>query len=399
MDDRTQAASVWMATTPKTDYAFLSEDLTVDVVVVGAGIAGVSVAYRLKELGKRVVLVESGRIVEGSTGKTTAKVSSLHGLIYTTLTKNFTDEGARIYGEANEAAIDEIERLIKEHEIDCDFSRLDSYTYAQDESGTAKVRREAEIAERLGLPAGYTDEVPLPYPTYGAVKFSDQAQFHVRKYLLALAERIDGDGSFVFENTKALDISTDGDSPRLMTERGTITATDIVVTTHEPFYDPDDDYADLFTFWDYALGVLITQEAPPGEFFSTGSEPHSIRTQTTEDGDIVIIGGKSEAEATADSDDDAYDLVEVDYSDKLEIERVVYKWNTYDLATSDGASYIGQLSKNQAHVYVATGFNGWGMTNGVVAGMLLGDRLTGKENPWADFFDKFTREKYAKDSR
>lgn len=387
-----------MATTPKTGFAPLEGDLKVDAAVVGAGIAGVSVACRLKALGKSVALIESGRIVEESTGKTTAKVSSLHGLIYTTLVKNFTDEGARIYGEANEAAIDEIERLVAEHGIDCDFSRLDAYTYAQDESGTSKVRNEAETAERLGLPASYTEAVPLPYPTYGAVKFSDQAQFHVRKYLLALAERIDGEGSYVLENTKALDIDTDGSSPRLVTERGTVTATDIVVATHEPFYDPDGDYADLFKFWDYALGVLIAEETPPGEFFSTGAEPHSIRTQPTEDGDIVILGGKSEAEMTADSDEEAYEMVEKDYSDKFEIERVVYKWNTFDLATSDGGSYIGQLSKNEPHVYVATGFNGWGMTNGVLAGMLLGDRITGKENPWIDFFDKFTRDKYARDA-
>jgi len=396
MDKRTQAKSVWIATTPQTTYASLTKDITVDVAVVGGGIAGISVAHRLKELGKKVALVESGRIVEATTGNTTAKVSSLQGLMYTTLTKNFTDEGARIYGQANEAAIDEIESIVAKYDIDCDFSRVDAYTYAQDGAGNALVKAEAEVAKRLGLPASYTADVPLPFQTFGAVKFTNQAQFHVRKYLLALAESIDGNGSQVLENTKAVTIKHDGDSRQLVTEKGVITASDIVIATHEPFYDPGGEYADLSKFRDFALGLLINQATPQGEFFSTGDDPHSIRAQSTEDGDIIIVGGKSDAEMKAQSDDDAYNLTEKDYAQKFDINRVVYKWNTYDLATSDGASYIGRLSSNMSHVFVATGFNGWGMTNGVLASLLLGDRITDKENPWSEFFDKFSRERYSR---
>ncbi len=394
MDTMTQAASVWMATTPRTNYAPLTQDITVDTVIVGGGIAGISVAQCLKELGQRVALVESGRIVEATTGNTTAKVTSLHGLIYSTLIKNFTEEGASIYGLANEAAITRIEDLVKKHVIDCDFTRLSAYTYAQEPSDTEKVKFEAEITKKLGLPAAYTNDVPLSYPTFGAVMFNNQAQFHVRKYLLALAAIIDGDGSCILENTKALDIKADGGKRQLVTDRGIITANDIVVATHEPFYDPNGDYTDMSTFRDYALGVLLNDPAPNGEFFSTGDEPHSIRTQPTKDGDIVIIGGKSAAEMEADSIEQAYELVEKDYAGKFDIKRVVYKWNTHDLATSDGASYIGQLSRDQKHVWVATGFNGWGMTNGVLAGMILSDRITGKDNPWSDFFDRFGRQRY-----
>lgn len=394
MDNQTQAKSVWMATTPQTDYPVLDGDMSVDTVVVGGGIAGISIAYRLRELGQTVALVESDRIVEASTGKTTAKVSSLHGLVYSKLTDNFNDEGARIYGAANQAAIDEIERIIDEHDIDCDFSRLYAYTYAKTVSGTDEVKREAEVAARLGLPASYTDEVPLPYETFGAVKFTNQAQFHVRKYLLSLAQQLVGAGSHIFERTKALGVESSGDKQQLLTDRGVIVASDIVVATHEPFYDPDGDYEDLFKFRDFALGLLIEGATPNGEFFSTGAEPHSIRAQRTEEGDVIIVGGKSNAAMEADTDEEAYQLVEEEYSDKFSIKRVAYKWNTYDLATNDGASYIGRLSKDEPHVYVATGFNGWGMTNGVVASMILGDRITGRDNPWSQFFDKFTRDNY-----
>jgi glycine/D-amino acid oxidase-like deaminating enzyme len=361
--------------------------MNVDTVVVGAGIAGISVAHLLKEKGQRVALIEADRIIEGTTGNTTAKVTSLHGLKYANLLKRYGKAGAKIYGDANQAAIDKIEEIVNQYSIDCDFLRLPAYTYAQAADDREKVREEAEVAKSLGLPASYTENTPLPYETFGAVMFANQAQFHVRKYLLKLAEIIDGDGSFVFEHTKALDIRSTDDALQLITDKGVISANDIVVATHAPFYDPDKDYKDLFEFKDYALGILIDEETPRGTFFSTGKEPHSIRYQSTSDGDVIIVGGKKEA-ATP---EETFQLVKEDYSDKFTINHVAYQWFTEDFATKDGASYIGQLSRNQEHIYVATGFNGWGMTNGTVAGMILSDRITGKYNEWSDFFDKFTR--------
>lgn len=396
MNAETQATSIWIATTPTTNYPSLSGEIDVDTVVIGGGIAGISVAHLLKEKGQRVALIEANRIVEGTTGNTTAKVTSLHGLTYAKLLKRYGEAGAKIYGQANQAAIDKIEEIVTKYSIDCDFLRLPAYTYAQSAGDRGKVQAEAEAAKAVGLPASYVDTVPLPYETFGAVMFDNQAQFHVRKYLLRLAEIINGDGSFIFEHTKALDIRSTDDSCQVITDKGTMTARDIVVATHAPFYDPNGDYKDLFEFKDYALGLLIEEPTPPGEFFSTGKEPHSIRYQPTPEGDVIIVGGKSEAEMEAEDPEEAFELVADDYSNKFIIKHVAYKWFTEDFGTDDRASYIGQLSRNQEHVYVATGFNGWGMTNGVVAGMLLSDRITGKENEWSDFFDKFKREKYQK---
>lgn len=393
MDAETQATSIWIATTPTTFYPSLPGDIHVDTVVVGGGIAGISVAHLLKEKGQRVALVESERIVEGTTGNTTAKVTSLHGLKYANLLKRYGEAGAKVYGGANGAAIDKIEEIIKQYDIDCDFLRLPAYTYAQAANDREKVRTEAQVAKAIGLPASYVEDVPLPYETFGAVRFDNQAQFHVRKYLLKLAELINSDGSCVFEHTKALDIQAKGDARQLITDKGTITASDIVVATHNPFYDPDGDYKDLDEFKDYALGMLINEESPQGGFFSTGKDPHSIRYQPTSEGDVLVVG-KGEAGMEASTPEEVYQLMKEDYGKKFTIKRVAYQWFTEDFATKDGASYIGQLSRNDDHIYVATGFNGWGMTNGVVAGMILSDRITGKYNEWSDFFDKFKREDY-----
>lgn len=390
MNAKTQATSIWIATTPITSYPSLPGDISVDTVVVGGGIAGISVAHLLKEKGQRVALIEADRIVEGTTGYTTAKVTSLHGLKYANLIRRYGEAGAKIYGDANQAAIDKIEEIVKQYAIDCDFLRLPAYTYAQSSDDTEKVRAEAEAAKSLGLPASYVDDTPLPYETFGAVMFDNQAQFHVRKYLLKLAEIIDGDGSYVFEHTKALDILSDGDFRQLITDKGVVTANNIVVATHLPFYDPDENYKDLSEFRDYVLGLLIKEETPQGAFFSTGKEPDSIRYQATSEGDIIIVGGKSETE----NPEEAYRLIKEDYGKKFTIAHVAYQWFTEDFATTDGASYIGQLSRNDSHIYVATGFNGWGLTNGTVAGMILSDRITGKYNEWSNFFDKFKREEY-----
>jgi len=395
MNTEPDARSIWIATTPSTSYPSLGHDIEVDTVVVGGGIAGISIAHMLKESGQTVALIEKDRIIEGTTGNTTAKVTSLHGITYAKLTKRFGEAGARLYGEANEAAISKIEEIIHQYAIDCDFSRLPAYTYAQTKDDTAKVRQEAEAALQVGLPASFVENVPLPYATFGAVMFENQAQFHVRKYLLALAEIINSDGSSAFEHTTALDIHTDGQGNyQLITDKGIVSAKDIVVATHKPFYDPKGTYKDLFEFKDYALGVYIEEPTPQGEFFSTGKEPHSVRYQPTDKGDVIIIGGKSEAEMAADTPEEAFRLTKEDYNTKFTIKQVGYQWFTEDYATKDGVPYIGRLLSNDKHIYVATGFNGWGMTSGVLAGMILSDRITGQSNPWSVFFDTFTRESY-----
>jgi glycine/D-amino acid oxidase-like deaminating enzyme len=202
--------SFWIDTTPRTDYPTLSGDVSVDVAVLGGGITGLTAAVLLKRLGKTVALVEMHKVAEGVSGHTTAKVTSQQGLIYGHLTEEHGEEKARLYARANEAAIDRIEAFVDEGKIDCDFRRLPAFTYTESSDMVGRIESEVEVARKLGLPASFTEDVPLPFRVEGAVRFEDQAQFHVRKYLLALAAEIPGDGSHLFEDTRALDVD-DGD--------------------------------------------------------------------------------------------------------------------------------------------------------------------------------------------
>ena len=173
--------SYWIGTTPRTNYPAMPGDLAVDVAVLGGGITGITAAMLLKRLGKTVAVIEMDRIAEGVTGNTTAKLTSQHHLIYDSLVRDHGEQKARLYAEANEAAIDRVEALVEEKNIDCDFRRLPAFVYAESEDTVEQLRMEAEAARRLGLPASFASEAPLPFPVKGAVRFDEQAQFHVRK--------------------------------------------------------------------------------------------------------------------------------------------------------------------------------------------------------------------------
>src|SRR5215213_4656495 len=204
-------ASLWVDTTAPPEFAPLEHDVAVDFAVIGAGITGLTTALLLKRSGASVAVIEARQIGHGVTGYTTAKLTSLQGLVYTKLLSNFGEERARTYADANEAGLATIAQIVEQLEADCDLRRKPNHTYAEDPSDVRKVEREVEAALRAGLPVTYTTETDLPFPVAGAVRLEDQAEFHPVKYLSALAGAIDGDGSHVFEHSRAIDV--DAGSP------------------------------------------------------------------------------------------------------------------------------------------------------------------------------------------
>jgi len=204
-------ASFWIDSTPTSTFSPFINNLVVDVAIVGAGIAGLTAATLLKRAGKTVAVIESKRVAMGVSGHTTAKVTSLHKLIYADLIQQLGEDKARLYGESNQAAIEQVAQLVKEEQIDCDFSRQSAYTFADSPEQLSQIEAEVEAAIKLGLPASFVKETSLPFPIAGAVKFENQAQFHVRKYLLHLAKTIPGNGSYLFDDTRVETV--DEDSP------------------------------------------------------------------------------------------------------------------------------------------------------------------------------------------
>jgi glycine/D-amino acid oxidase-like deaminating enzyme/nitrite reductase/ring-hydroxylating ferredoxin subunit len=378
--------SLWVATAPETDYPPLAGDVTVDVAVIGAGITGLTVATLLKRAGARVAVVEAGRVASGTTGYTTAKITSLHGLVYAGLIDRLGEERARLYADANQAALEGVAAFAREGGIDCDFRRMAAYTYTEDPARVADIEAEVAAARRLGLPAGYTEATALPYSVRAAVRFDDQALFHPRKYCLALAAALPGDGSHLFELTRATDVD-EGPPCAVATERGTIRADQVVLATQIPFLDRGGFFAKTSPSRSYALAARVDGPVPEGMYLSAEEPTRSVRPHYAGEGALLLLGGEGHKVGHDEDTRRRYAALEEWARARFPVRAIDYRWSAQDYEPADGVPYIGRVTAGSERVYVATGYRKWGMTTGTLAGMLIADAILGRDNPWAALFD------------
>ena len=378
--------SVWMATTDEPEFGALDAPADVDVAVLGAGIAGLTTALLLKNAGLRVAVVEAAVVCGATTGHTTAKVSAQHGVIYDTLSSKFGADGARAYAEANVAAVDLIQSLIEDHAIDCQWERRPAYAYTEQDSQVSQIEKEVEAAREAGLPASYTEETDLPWPVKAAVRFDDQAQFHPRRYCLALARLIEGDGSRVFQQTRALDVD-DGSPCVVKTDRHDVRAAYVVLATHLPFLDRGAFFAKCHPEREYVLDLALEQPAPKGMYISVEQPTRSIRQHPFDGAELLIVSGDSHKTGQDEDTERHYAALEEFARDRFAVRSVEYRWSTQDHMPLDQVPYIGKLRRGSDRLFVGTGFKKWGMTNGTIAGVVISDQILGRENPWTELFD------------
>ena len=380
-------ASVWIDTGPdQPELPPLEDRVRADVAILGGGIVGITAALLLKEAGKHVVLLEAGRLARGVTGFTTAKVSSQHGMIYSQLRSKFGPGGARTYGEANEDALEWIAERVERDGIDCDFRRQPSYAYVTQGSDRSQAEQEAEAAQEAGLPASLVEATPLPYPVEAAVRFDDQAEFHVRKYLLALAGGLPGDGCEVYEHSRAVEVDAD-EQVTVKTAGGRVVADHVIVATHYPFLDRGLAFARVHPQRSYAIVCRIAGEPPPGMYISGDSPTRSIRAVPVDGEELLLVGGEGFNSRDAAATEKRYRALERFAREHWDVESVEYRWSAQDGTTIDTVPYVGPMTPFERRVLMATGFAKWGMTNGTAAAIMLADRLLGRENPWASLFD------------
>ncbi|MGI1660123.1 MAG: FAD-dependent oxidoreductase [Desulfitobacterium sp.] len=375
--------SYWIDSTPKTNYPSLREDIAVDVAIIGGGMAGISSAYLLTQEGLKVAVLEADHILQGTTGHTTAKLSSQHGLIYDQIIRQRGEEIARLYAEANEFAIDFVAEVVQQEKIDCDFSRQSAYIYTQLEMNTEKLEKELKAARLCGIDAHYETKLALPLDIKGALRFGQQAQFHPRKYLLALAQRITEKGGQIFENSEVIDVR-DNDPATLMTHQGCkVTAKYVIMASHFPFHILPGLYvARLYQEREYAV-VIKSSEAFPGGIYINAEDPaRSLRGLPTSEGERILIVGEKHRTGHGGNLVDHYKNL-MDFAQELfTVEEFPYYWSTQDCSTLDDIPYIGQISKDKSNIYMATGFRKWGMTHSTVAAHVIRDLIVKGDSPW-----------------
>jgi glycine/D-amino acid oxidase-like deaminating enzyme/nitrite reductase/ring-hydroxylating ferredoxin subunit len=381
--------SVWLDTGPSQPaFPPLEEDVRADVAVIGGGIVGITTAVLLAEQGAGVVLLEADRLVHGVTGHTTAKVTSQHGMIYSRLRSTFGADGARTYAQANESALAWIAERVRRDGIDCDFRRRSAYAYVTEPSGRSQAEDEAQAAIEAGLPASLVESAPLPYGIEAAVRFEQQAEFHVRKYLLALVERLGrpDSGCTIYEHSRAVEV--DSDEHRVVkTPGGRVTADQVVVATHYPFLDRSLAFARVHPERSYAVLCRIAGTPPEGMLISADSPTRSIRSVPVDGEERLLVGGEGHRPGSGGDTRERLRRLEAFAREHWDVRSVDFRWSAQDNTTVDQVPYIGRLKPREQRIFMATGFAKWGMTGGTVAALLLADLLQGRDNPWAGLFD------------
>lgn len=383
-----RSGSVWLQTGPaQPAFAPLDGDVSTDVAVIGGGIVGITTALLLREAGARVALLDAGRLAHGVTGHTTAKVSSQHGMIYAQLRGRFGADAARTYAQVNERALQWIADRVERDAIDCDFRRRPSYAYVTSASGRGQAEDEAQAACEAGLSAWLAETTPLPYPVAAAVRVENQAEFHVRKYLLALIDTLAADdGCQIFEHTRAVQVDT-SDGAVVKTAGGRVTADQVVVATHYPFLDRSLAFARVHPQRSYAILCRIAGAPPVGMLISADSPTRSIRGVPLDGEELLLVGGEGHKTGTGADTELRYRRLEDFAREHWDVRGVDYRWSAQDNSTVDGVPYVGALTPRADRVFMATGFAKWGMTGGTAAAQLLTDLLAQRENPSAALFD------------
>jgi len=382
--------SIWMTTGAIPSRPALAKDITADVCVVGAGIAGLTTAYLVAQDGKSVVVLDDGVIAGGETSRTTAHLATALDDRYFELERLHGEKGARFAAESHSAAIDRIEAIVAREEIDCEFERLDGYLFVPPGEPLDVLEKELAAAHRAGLSdVEWVGRAPLEsFDTGRCLRFPRQGQFHPLKYLAGLARAIEAKGGTIFEKTHA-DGFEDGTPCQVKTEKGiAVSAGAIVVATNTPVNDWVAIHTKQAPYRTYVVGLRVPKGSITKALYWDTPDPyHYVRLQNDGDDEILIAGGEDHKTGQADDGGDRFERLEVWARERfIGAGEVVYRWSGQVMEPTDGLAFIGR-NPGDERIFVVTGDSGNGMTHGTIAGILLTDLIGERPNEWGSLYD------------
>jgi glycine/D-amino acid oxidase-like deaminating enzyme/nitrite reductase/ring-hydroxylating ferredoxin subunit len=380
----------WIDSAPIKRFPALGKNINVDVLVIGAGITGITTAYGLKKAGLTVALIERERVASIDTGHTTAHLTYITDVGLRELADNFGSDHGQAAWDAGAAAVDEIERIVQEEEIECDFTRVPAYLHlcvdGVSERKISSLKKEARLAAKLGFDAVYLERVP--YFSVPGVRFPNQAKFHPRKYLRPLVMKIPGNGSHVCEKSAVTEF--DAEKRRAKVNRYWIGFDRVVMATNNPLVGlASITSATLFQtklslYTSYAIGARVSSGTIPEALFWDTREPYDyMRVDQHRGFDYVVYGGEDHKTGQKRKTQKAYARLLARLKKIVPDARVDHRWSGQIISTPDGLPYIGE---NAEHQFIATGFCGNGITFGTISAMMARDWATGRKNPWRDLF-------------
>lgn len=383
-------SSFWIESTKNLEknYENLSNDIEVDVCIIGAGLVGITSAYFLADSNLKVAILERDSVCSHVSGNSTAKITSQHNLFYDYLINSYSHDLAKAYLEANEDAIQSIKCIIDKEKIDCDFSVQDSYVYAYSSDELLDIEKEISAVKSLDFPCEFVKDIPLPIKTLGAIKFPNQAQFNPRKYALALCDIITKKGIDIYTNTTVVDIEKTDDRYVVYTKNNTVKAKHVILATHYPIINfPGFYFLKMYQSMSYAIAVDTKCDLPEGMYINSTIPTYSFRTTPHGNKKLLIVAGADHKTGEKINLENAYEILEKKAKELYPDSEVLFKWCTEDCISLDKIPYIGDFSSIMPNLYVATGFKKWGITFSNIASKIITDKILENKNKYDDLFN------------
>ncbi len=379
--------SYWMDTAAAPEFLPLSGDVKCDVVIVGAGITGITSALLLANTGADVIVLEASTVGSGTTGYTTAKVTVQHGLKLQTLAANKREA----YAKANDLGLQKVAAFVRDYNIDCDFEITPAYVYTRDENDLHFLEKEMREYEKLSIKGSIVEEAGLPFDVKGALVMETQAQFHPLKYLYALTNELVKKGGRVFEKSRAIDFERQ-DKCVVKTESGSVTAKAAVLATNYPLVDfPGLFFIKLHQERTYIICTDSNGVNVSGMYINIHEPVNSLRMHYSDSANKLLLAGHGHRTAKEDEDDTSYDhlreFLRADF--KGASPEPSHEWSAQDCFTLDKMPYVGPIFSKNPNVYVAAGYEKWGMTNGTAAAMMICDHAAGTTSLPREIREKF----------
>lgn len=363
-------------------------DIETDVCIIGAGIFGITCAYYLSKQGLKVTVLEKDFVGSKTTGHTTGKITSQHGLFYKYLVDAYDEKFAKDYLDANEEAIKNIKDIIDTENIKCDFKIQNNYVYATTEKEYNALKLEQSALDRIGFNCEFVTKAGLPFDIKGAICFKNQAQFNSIKYLDGLCKAILSKGGSIFTGTTAFDVQKINDTYTTFCSDFTVKSKYVIVATHYPFINfPGFYFTKLYQSSSYLIAIDPKKTLFNGMYISAAEPAFSFRTANYEGKELLLIGGGEHRTGEPPSYEYTYGALE-DVAKKYYPDcEVLFRWDTRDCISLDKIPYVGHYSSLMPHVFVGTGFKKWGMTLSNVAANIVADEILQKENKYAYLFN------------